>query len=398
MSLDWKCPKCGRIRTYSGGDLWSRLLLVTGAYYENACRAFTVASKASQAQAGPPGLSIPSMKSASALPPGEHPDRYVEARMIHIDYQLAMIATYMIAPLKRIPANSPVPDFERMAHESVQLLSRWRTKARNRDLRQLATVLTDGLLELLTATYSDHARTWNKEHRSGPFSAIRLPEFALLAHRDPSTISLYGEKNVESVFEQQLALILQSFGFIVIQTRRGERTVDLVCISPDSGCPMTILVEAKTTKSEYKLPTSDQRALLEYTRDVRANLTTLPALAFVLIITPSVSTSVEHRLSALEAEAGVPIRLMTAKHLAELRESIPGPIRVPTFRAVVLESPRRVLPSVAKVIADESKNIALAHETLVRAYLPATRERVADGDLWGHDHSSKDQTAAPPKV
>jgi hypothetical protein len=313
--------------------------------------------------------------------------------MIHVDYQLAMIATFMISPLRRIPSNSPVPDFERMAHESVQLLARWRTRARAKDLRQLAGLLSDGLLELLTITYSDQARTWNKDHRAGPFSAIRLPEFALLAHRDPSTISLYGPKNVESVFEQQLALILQSLGFFVIQTRRGDRTVDLVCISPDPTCPMTILVEAKTTKGEYKLPTSDQRALLEYAKNVRTNLTTLPALAFVLIVAPSVSTSVERRLSTLEASAGVPVRLMRAKHLAELREAIPGPIRVPTFRSAVLESSHRVLSSVAKIIAEESRNIALAHGTLVRAYLPATRERSVGGDDWEHDHIPKDTTA-----
>lgn len=388
--LDWTCPKCGRIKAFSGAELWARLILVTGTYYENACRNLARACKGLHRPIGPPGLNIRSMKSVSGLPAGNYADVQAEARMIHIEYQLATIATFMIGPLKRMPVNSPIYEFERIAHDSVQNLSRWRTKARNRDLRQLAAVLSNGLLELLTATYSELPRTWNKDHRSGPFSAIRLPEFASLAHREPAAIALYGAKHVESIFEQQLALILQSFGFIVVQTRRGERTVDLVCISPDAACPMTFLVEAKTTKGEYNLPTSDQRALLEYVRKVQANLTTLPVLAFVLLVTPPVATTVERKLSSLQAEASLPIRLMTATRLAELREAIPGPIRVPIFRTAVLESPTRVLPSIAKIVVEDRKRITFAHESLIRAYIPAMWDRTADGDPWGHGHTARE--------
>jgi hypothetical protein len=149
---------------------------------------------------------------------------------------------------------------------------------------------------------------------------------------------------------------------------------------------MTILIEAKTTKDLYRLPTSDQRALLEYAKSVQTSLTTLPPLTFVLIIAPSAAKSVEARLTELEANARVPVRLMTAAHLSELRESLPGPIRVPAFRAAVLESQHRVLPAIAKAISEDSRKITLAHESLVRAYLPQGNIQRPQTEHWDHEH------------
>lgn len=52
----------------------------------------------------------------------------------------------------------------------------------------------------------------DKRHKIGPFSSIRLTELAPLANRDARMSKKYGNKRIEKVFEQQLALIVQSFG------------------------------------------------------------------------------------------------------------------------------------------------------------------------------------------
>ena len=147
---------------------------------------------------------------------------------------------------------------------------------------------------------------------------------------------------------------------------------------------MTMLVEAKTSSNKYTLPTNDQRALKEYAHSVRANLTTLPSLCLVLIVAPSVTGAVELRLNRLEAEAGVPVRLMLASDLAGLRESLPGPLRLPSFRAAVLTSAHRVLDSMGNRLASEVTAIEQAHAALVRASLPGTRDTQPPLVEWGH--------------
>jgi hypothetical protein len=156
-------------------------------------------------------------------------------------------------------------------------------------------------------------------HRTGPFSSIRLSELAPLANRDARMMKKYGSKRIEQIFEQQLALIVQSFGLYVISTRTGERTVDLICISADPTVRFTFLLEAKTSGRPYALPRDDARALLEYIREVQAGLTTLPPLHFVLMVGPPPSLTLEKKLQALETEAGLPIRYCTAHELKEVR-------------------------------------------------------------------------------
>jgi hypothetical protein len=70
----------------------------------------------------------------------------------------------------------------------------------------------------------------DEDHSPGPFSALRLAELSLLAERHDSVKRRYGDKRVEKRFEQQLALLMQSFGFYVVATKTGTRTVDLVCV------------------------------------------------------------------------------------------------------------------------------------------------------------------------
>jgi hypothetical protein len=176
-----------------------------------------------------------------------------------------------------------------------------------------------------------------------PFSSIDLFELQGLASRQPALASKYGAGGVEKQFEQQLALLMQSLGFYVVRARTGRRQVDLVCISSDPNEQYTILLEAKSTRKPYALPVSDQRALSDYTDDVRRGLVTLPPLRFVLVAAPRAASTVESKLNVLEGEVGVPIRFITAKQLASLRDLLPGPAPAASFRDLALRSDTRVL-------------------------------------------------------
>jgi hypothetical protein len=210
---------------------------------------------------------------------------------------------------------------------------------------------------------------WDKAHRLGPFSSMRLRELAPLANRDAHMIKKYGTKQIEKVFEQQLALIVQSFGLYVISTRTGERTVDLICISADPTAHFTFLLEAKTSGRPYSLPRDDARALLEYISEVQAGLTTLPPLRFVLMIGPAPSSTLEKKLQTLEAEAGLPIRFCTAREIAQLREVVAGPIPLRDFTEYLLLAPKVVPTGFAQAMRSRADQLRSSHEALVRTML-----------------------------
>ena len=190
----------------------------------------------------------------------------------------------------------------------------------------LADHLLGKTLDFCTQVYDEEHASWKSKHRIGAFSAIRLRELDLLARRDNAMIRKYGTKQVEKIFEQQLALIAQSLGLHVVPTRSGQRTVDLICISADPAVRLSFLLEAKTTQRPYNLPRDDARALIEYVNDVRRALTTLPPLQFVLIVGPTASSTLEGKLQRLEIEVGLPVRFCTAADIAQLRELITGPL------------------------------------------------------------------------
>jgi hypothetical protein len=209
----------------------------------------------------------------------------------------------------------------------------------------------------------------DKSYRIGPFSSIRLAELAPLANRDARMSKKYGSKRIEKVFEQQLALIVQSFGLYVVSTRTGQRTVDLICISADPTAHFTFLLEAKTSGHPYTLPRDDARALLEYIREVRAGLTTLPPLHFVLMIGPSPSSTLEKKLQGLEAEAGLPIRYCSAHELAHLREVVAGPLPLKDFTDYLLLASRVVPSGFAQTMRSRVDELRSSHEALVRTML-----------------------------
>jgi hypothetical protein len=183
----------------------------------------------------------------------------------------------------------------------------------------------------------------------------------------------YGSKRIEKIFEQQLALIVQSFGLYVVSTRTGQRTVDLICISADPNARITFLLEAKTSGRPYALPRDDARALLEYIRDVRTGLTTLPPLHFVLMIGPSPSATLEKKLQGLEAEAGLPIRYCPARELAQLREVVAGPLPLNDFTDHLLLTSKVVPEGFAQTMRSRVDELRSSHEALVRTMLASVR-------------------------
>jgi hypothetical protein len=229
--------------------------------------------------------------------------------------------------------------------------------------------LTGFSLHLQSSVFRWPSRPWSETHASGPFSLLRLPELQLLASQDQQMRQLYGPKMVEKAFESQLALLMQSLGFYVIKTRTGERTLDLVCISGDPTSSFTMMLEAKTTKAAYALPTKDERALTEYIAAVQEGLTTSPKLGLVLMVGSAASKTLGSRLRRVETNSGVAVRFCRAQELATLRESVLGPLPLALLKEELLSAPNIVPASFVKNIVRKTNERHAAQETLVRTFL-----------------------------
>ena len=320
----------------------------------------------------PPGLNLPAYsqflkkfprKAQSVDPPSGH--------MMIAEYLSCLIPTYFTGLFRNMSVvpTFPMSVFEEQAHNGIYSLHKSSLSAPHPDLRRCANKLAHGLLDLLKNIYSSEHIICNKDHKSGPFSALLTHELALLAARDKKLLSRYGTKQVEKVFERQLALLFQSCGFYVVGTKLGQKTVDLICISSDPRQKMTILVEAKTSGKPYSLPTKDRRALAEYVKDVKKSLTSMPDIEFVLITGPQPVSTLEGRLSELEAEIQTPARYITAAELAAVRECMPGPLPMETLRNDVILSDTRILKNLDKSILKTHQRQQQAYSHFVSAML-----------------------------
>jgi hypothetical protein len=268
-------------------------------------------------------------------------------------------------------SHDAIEEMDGIAHSSASKVHAFAQDLSEPNFVKLSEKLLTTIFQQWDSIYGQ--ASWDHTHKLGPFSAIRLSELAPLANRDARMVAKYGRKRIEKIFEQQLALIVQSFGFYVISTRTGERTVDLICISADPAAQFTFLLEAKTSARPYSLPRDDARALLEYIKEVQTGLTTLPQLNFVLITGPAPSSTLEKKLQALETEASVPIRFCLAHELAQLREVVPGPIPLKDFRERLLQSSRVVPTGFAQAMRSRADELRRSHEALVRAMLTPTQ-------------------------
>jgi hypothetical protein len=124
-------------------------------------------------------------------------------------------------------------------------------------------------------------------------------------------------------------MLASTLGCVVVQTRRFERSVDIVCFSETPKA--TFLIEAKTTAGPYSLPTKDERALAEYVETVREGLRFLPSLQLVIIVGPDPTGTLGPKLRRLSLEIGVPIRFLRAGELARARQQIAGSFPLSKF-------------------------------------------------------------------
>jgi hypothetical protein len=377
----WVCVNCKREYSLSGTALLNRVLLSIGAYYDFAVNRL-MRSEARMAEL-PPGLQVYHasrlIKAGKIGIDSNHDQLLIRTRIAAVDYQAFLTAAYFVGQFKGIHAFSgPLAHLEAIMHNSLAEIH-MAEELPDKYLRMLFRRLLHSALEHVSMLYQRQSSYWNKEHRPGVFSSIRLEELSLLAKRHKPILQLYGEKHVEKVFEHQLALIAQSFGFYVVSTRTGERTVDLVCIGTNPT-PLTALVEGKTTSQPYSLPTKDQRALLEYVGEVKRTLQTLPPLRFVLIIGSEVTKTVPAKLRRLETTAGVPMRFCSAQSIADLREAVPGPVDLDILTESLLAGPHVLGPEFVREVADKQRAGQEAYSQFVRAlfnlHLPSKEQPI----------------------
>jgi hypothetical protein len=295
--------------------------------------------------------------------------RFMLDAYVKITIGLAMLPALAATPLAGTGSYAVI---EATLHAALARLHEVQLRGPTGQLRQLAGRLVHDVLHALTDAYEDFtAGRDSLAWKPGPFSDLRLEELHLLASRHPSMSRRYGAKTIEKRFEQQLALLFQSLGFIVIQTRTGTRTVDLVCISNDAGNQLTFLVEAKTSAARYALPAKDERALRDYAAEIDRTLTTLPRLRFVLLISHAGTKTLPEKLREFEAKARTPIRFLTAAALSQLRADMPGPAPVEAFTRLVLRGPEVLPDDFARRLTASYRMQQEAHRQFAEALLDA---------------------------
>jgi hypothetical protein len=226
----------------------------------------------------------------------------------------------------------------------------------------------EGAVERLVTLHSEQAKYLANAPYDPRYGGIDLGEFARVARRDSRAAALYGRKRIERIFEQQLALIMQSFGFMVVPATIGERRVDLICLA--TGLErLTFLVEGKTSMRAYGLPTTDERALIEYVNDVRRKLDSLPEIQFVLLVGPKPARTLPRRLHKLEGEIGIPVRFISAEDLAAIRQGLSSGLRISDFHELLVSADHVLDSDFARAVTASQQRYESVHADLVRAIL-----------------------------
>lgn len=381
---EYLCPH-GHRHSFEGEDVRGRLLLSLAGYFDVLARRY-LAPRSARPNA--PFLKALVIAEFSRLIPDEAghsgDPRRTQFRILSCHYFYALSSLYITSVLRSAHAPRPAySELESCAHRALNSLVRDSFDVIGQNERIAASRLAQGALAFAQQVYDDIPK-WNSKHQLGPFSAIHIDELALLARRDRSLLKRYGTRNAERVFEKQLALIMQSFGLFVVSTRVGQSTVDLVCISPSAEERFTFLVEAKTTSSAYFLPKKDGRALKEYVAGVRASLSTLPPLGFVLIIGHAGSKTLVEKLARLQSEIAIPVRFVRAQQIADLRERIPGPLPLKAFASEVLRGATALANDFVNRVVGSYDAEQSAHRDFVERML-AARGVVPRNESWPGD-------------
>lgn len=259
--------------------------------------------------------------------------------------------------------------WDEFIYASIYSISEVGLASGKREHLLLGAVLTKALSERCEqAVHERDAADFKTQSVLGPFAAFN--ELPQLASRSEFIIRRYGESSIETRFEAQLAILMQSLGFTVVRTERAQRRVDLVCIAPAPvGEAYTILLEAKTTIANYALPTKDSRAISEYISSVRSALKSLPPLRLVVIVGNRPAKTVTGKLADLEADTGVPIRYCDAWSLWNLRHQLPGPVDCARFLKVCIAGDRILGPDDMNKVVESDKAIRDAHNDFVQTLL-----------------------------
>jgi hypothetical protein len=259
--------------------------------------------------------------------------------------------------------------WDEFIYSSINFINEVSLASGKREHLLLGAVLTRVLAERCEQAVRERDDTDFKIRSTlGPFTA--LDELPQLAARNGSVIKRYGESAIETRFEAQLAILMQSFGFTVVRTERAQRRIDLVCIAPaPAGESYTILVEAKTTAANYALPTKDSRAIAEYITSVRSALKSLPPLRLVIIVGNTPAKTVIGKLAELEADCGLPIRYFDAWLLRNLRHRLPGPVDYARFLKTCVTGDRILGPQDVNQLVEFDKATRDAHNDFVQTLL-----------------------------
>ncbi|HVD39994.1 MAG TPA: hypothetical protein VNC16_03185 [Solirubrobacterales bacterium] len=252
--------------------------------------------------------------------------------------QLALMISHAAHKLSKTSAEVAQLDFNLEATIFGDL------KSVNDDLRDLqgpAQAMVEYQLGQLLAygefIYVEHPAR-GKTAEDSVFSDRWLIELTEMARRDDRLRKIYGQKQLANQYERNLALLFQSLGFVTVPALSGEEAADLLCIGKGEDERFTFLVDAKSSKSPYSFPKSDQRALSDYVRQTKRSLSDLPALRCVLLVGNGPAGTVGDKLAALTATVDLPLRFISTGNLVHLRKESPGPVPPSFFLKMLLDS------------------------------------------------------------
>ena len=200
--------------------------------------------------------------------------------------------------------------------------------------------------QLMEQAESRQAALPRRDAREGVRGLLDLDFLSRVARRDIDLLAgLRSVRDADSLFEQQLALLLTSIGFVTVPAERATRGVDLICFGhPAAKNEFAFLLEAKSSAKNYSLPTDDERALREYVVRVRARLDRPDDIRFLVIVSASPSRTLEAKLLSLQADLRMPVRYLNADALVALRRALPAHVPMDPFREAVLQSAACIVP------------------------------------------------------
>ena len=263
-------------------------------------------------------------------------------------------------------------EFDNLVHNYLSDLSKISVLC-NSYFHKAWSVLITGIIQASSTIYQSRP-LFEPLNTPGFYSLLKIDELPLLATRRQDAIERYGSKQVDKLFEQQLSLLMQSFGLLTIPAKSGERFIDLLCVSSYNEPRLSFLLEAKSSKHPYSLPTDDFRAIIEYIDTVRSCLASFPPARLVLIVVGIPSKTIASRIKSLETKASIPIRVITAKQLASLRNMLPGILPIDQFINCILKSENIISDETIKKIAKAYREDLNAHRIFVENILKSRQE------------------------